>query len=288
MIIRTPSPISRSRTRSYSRSRSLPRERERSRTPEVKRRRIFYLFESDFETQHEYEEEYLEEAKPGDLLVFSGNNQENTWKKICRIENGIKKWKILPNNNAFGKKRKSTRKRRRPTKRRRHIKRRTMTTVNRGEKKSKKRKVRRGQFKKLRKKFTKKKIYLKGGGLRERREAALSNLLTLTDVGRNEDGQLETEETKKLLKLDTDWKDSELENFLERTKRIEDTDEVNQFNSFLKELDHYGAENINRVWISEPVKEFILNPDKLTENKFDELIAILNKNKWKLVERRNR
>jgi len=118
MTSRTPSPISRSRTRSYSRSRSFPRERERSRTPEVKRRRIFYLFESDFESQDEYEEEYLEEAKPGDLLVFSGNNQENTWKKICRIENGIKKWKILPNNNAFGKKRKSTRKRRRPRKRR--------------------------------------------------------------------------------------------------------------------------------------------------------------------------
>jgi hypothetical protein len=164
---------------------------------------------------------------------------------------------------------------------RRSTKRRTMTTGNRGKKKSKKRKVRRGQFKKLRKKFTKKKIYLKGGGLQERR-VALSKFLELTDVGRNEDGQLETKETQELLEIDTKWKGSELEDFVERTRRIENEDEVNQFKRFLKELNYYGPENIHRVWISNPVKEFILQ--KMNEEMFKELIEILNKRPWKLVK----
>ncbi len=167
---------------------------------------------------------------------------------------------------------------------RRSTKRRTMTTGNRGKKKSKKRKVRRGQFKKLRKKFTKKKIYLKGGGLRERR---LNSVLNLTDVGRNEDGQLETKETQELLGLDTKWEGSELEDFVKRTRRIENEDEFNQFERFLKELNYHGAENIHRVWLSNTVEEFILNPNKLSEERFDKLIEILNKRPWKLVESRS-
>ena len=106
-----------------------------------------------------------------------------------------------------------------------------MTTGNRGKKKSKKRKVRRGQFKKLRKKFTKKKIFLKGGmGVRELR---LNSVLNLDDVGHNADGQLEREDTKKHLDLDTEWKYDELDDFVKRTKRIENMDELRQFHEFL-------------------------------------------------------
>ena len=109
MRSRTPSPRTDSRTRRRSRSRSPPGRRSRSRTPETKRHTTFTIYESDQDTQDKEEEEYLEEAAQGDYLVFFGNAQGNTWKKICIIEHGIKKW-VLLNNNAFGIKRKSTRK----------------------------------------------------------------------------------------------------------------------------------------------------------------------------------
>ena len=129
MRTRTPSPTRRrrrrsrsrssSRSRSTSRSRSPPGSRSRSRTPEGKRRKIFSIFESDHQTEAEEEAGYLEEAKPGDLLVFSGNNQMNTWKKICKMENGEKKWERLPDadEDYYGgkRKRKTIRKKRKRT-----------------------------------------------------------------------------------------------------------------------------------------------------------------------------
>ena len=113
MRSRTPSPgrtrrHSRSRSISRSRSRSPPGRRSRSRTPEGKRRKIFSIYESDPVTEAQEEAEYLREASPGDLLVFTGNNQMNTSRKICKIENGSKEWKLLPKNDDdyYGGKRK--------------------------------------------------------------------------------------------------------------------------------------------------------------------------------------
>ena len=122
---------------------------------------------------------------------------------------------------------------------------------------------------------------MKGGGLRERR---LNSVLNLNDVGRDTDGQLARKETQRLLDLDTEWKNSELEDFVKRTKRIEENDELRQFHEFLIHLDYHGAENIRRVWLSQSVKEFIFNPNKLSEERFEKLIKILNKRPWKLVE----
>jgi len=138
----------------------------------------------------------------------------------------------------------------------------------------------------LRKKFTKKKIYLKGGGLQERR-AALSKLFQLNDVGHDTDGQLVRTETQDLLGLDTSWNNEELENFVKRTERIENEDELRQFAKYLDQLDYDGAENIKKVWLSQSVKDFILNPSKLSEQRFEELIEILNKRPWKLVGKIN-
>ena len=120
MRSRTPSPRrTRRRSRSRSRSRSPPERRSRSRTPEGKRREIFSMFESDPQTEAEEQAEYLEEAKPGDLLVFSGNNQGNTWRKICKMENGEKVWERLPDadEDYYGgkRKRKTMRKKRKRT-----------------------------------------------------------------------------------------------------------------------------------------------------------------------------
>tara|TARA_B100000902_G_scaffold338407_1_gene339973 strand:- start:2181 stop:2534 length:354 start_codon:yes stop_codon:yes gene_type:complete len=99
------------------------RKRRRPMTPEGKSRNIFNLFESDIDTLVAEENEYLVDANPGDLLVFTGNNQLNTWRKICRMVDGEKIWVSLPyNNDAYGKKRRRTKKRiarkRRRTKRR--------------------------------------------------------------------------------------------------------------------------------------------------------------------------
>ena len=119
MRSRTPSPgrtRRHSRSRSRSRSRSPPGRRSRSRTPEGKRREIFNIYESDPVTEAEEEAEYLREASPGDLLLFRVNNQENTWRKICKIENGSKVWKLLPkNDNEYygGKKKRKTMKKKR-------------------------------------------------------------------------------------------------------------------------------------------------------------------------------
>jgi hypothetical protein len=123
MRTRTPSPTrrrrTRSRSRSTSRSRSPPGSRSRSRTPEGKRRTIFSIFESDPQTEAQEEAEYLEKAKPGDLLIFSGNNQMNTWRKICKKENGVKKWERLPDDDEdyYGgkRRRKTMRKKRKRT-----------------------------------------------------------------------------------------------------------------------------------------------------------------------------
>ena len=125
MRSRTPSPRrTRRRSRSRSRSRSPPGRRSRSRTPEGKRREIFSIFESDPQTEAEQQAEYLEEAKPGDLLVFSGNNQENTWRKICKMENGEKVWERLPDDDDEdyygGKRKKKTMKKKRKRTRKCH------------------------------------------------------------------------------------------------------------------------------------------------------------------------
>ena len=98
-------------------------KRKRPTTPEGKSRNTFYIWESDIDTQFAEEERYLEKADTGDILVFTGNNQWNTWRKVCRMVDGEKKWVSLPNNNdAYGKKRRRTKKRiarkRRRTKRR--------------------------------------------------------------------------------------------------------------------------------------------------------------------------
>ena len=105
------------------------RKRKRPMSPEVKSRSIFPLFESDIDTQLAQENQYLVEANPGDLLVFTGNNQLNTWRKICKRVGNEKIWVPLPyDNDADGKKRRRTKKRiarkrrrtkRRPTKKRR-------------------------------------------------------------------------------------------------------------------------------------------------------------------------
>ena len=128
MRSRTPSPgrtRRHYRSRSPSRSRSPPGRRARSRTPEGKRRQIFNIFESDHLTEAQEEADYLGEASPGDLLIFSGNNQgqnmENTWRKICKIENGSKVWKLLPkNDNEYygGKKKRKTMKKKRKKRKR--------------------------------------------------------------------------------------------------------------------------------------------------------------------------
>ena len=80
----------------------------------------FSIFESDPQTEAQEEAEYLEEANPGDFLVFSGNNQMNTWRKICKKENGVKKWEYVPGDDpdeVFGgkRRRKTMRKKRKRT-----------------------------------------------------------------------------------------------------------------------------------------------------------------------------
>ena len=132
MRSRTPSPRrTRRRSRSRSRSRSISRSRSRSppgrtsvsRTPEGKRRMIFGIYETDPQIQFQEEANYLEEAKPGDLLVFSGPAQGHNWTKICKMENGQKVWERLPDEdedyysgNYGGKrKRKTMRKKRKRT-----------------------------------------------------------------------------------------------------------------------------------------------------------------------------
>lgn len=117
MRSRTPSPRrTRRQSRSRSKSRSPPGRRSRSRTPEGKRREIFSIFETDPQTEAQEEAEYLEEANPGDFLMFSGNNQGNTWRKICKMENGSKVWERLPDADEDyygGKRKKKTMKKKR-------------------------------------------------------------------------------------------------------------------------------------------------------------------------------
>lgn len=124
MTSRTPSPrTTKRRFRSRSRSRSPPGRRSRSRTPEGKRRKTFSIFESDPDTEAEEEAEYLEEANPGDFLVFIGNNQMNTWKKICKMENGEKKWEyVIEDDEDYygGKKKKKTMKKKKKKTRKCH------------------------------------------------------------------------------------------------------------------------------------------------------------------------
>ena len=125
MRSRSPSPTrrrrrrSRSRSTSRSRSRSPPGRTSRSRTPEGKRRMIFGIFETDPQTQFQEETDYLEEAKPGDLLVFSGPAYGHSWRKICKMENGQKVWERLPDDDEdyYGgkRKRKTMRKKRKRT-----------------------------------------------------------------------------------------------------------------------------------------------------------------------------
>ena len=132
---RTPSPTRiYSRARIRSEERSPPGKRSRSRTPEPKGRTTFTIIYPD--TQFEEEEEYLHQADPGDYLEYNGPAQEDSWRKICKIEDGTKKWVLTTSQEAFGKKRRKRRPtkrrlskrtrptKRRPTKRRRHTKKR--------------------------------------------------------------------------------------------------------------------------------------------------------------------
>ena len=69
-----------SRTRTSSRSSSRTRSRSRTRTP-IKKITKFYMNEGDTEFDNDFARRYnlieTGEAKPGDIFIYSGNNQEN-------------------------------------------------------------------------------------------------------------------------------------------------------------------------------------------------------------------
>lgn len=108
MRSRTPSPTRHRRpSRTRTRSKSPPGRRSKSRTPEGKRREIFFINDYD---DHNIEAEYLRQANEGDLLVYASQAQWGSWRKICRKENGIKKWVYLGEIGFGRKKRKKTKK----------------------------------------------------------------------------------------------------------------------------------------------------------------------------------
>ena len=103
------------RKRSRSRSRSPPKRTSRSRTPESKYREIFTIFPFS----HETEDDYLVDAKPGDILTYFGNDSSDTWRKVLKIQNGEKVWDFLPDQDNLqfgGKKKRKTKKHKRKTK----------------------------------------------------------------------------------------------------------------------------------------------------------------------------